>query len=564
MNVGACEQLETRLAVLHEASLQLVRDLSPDDVLERIVAIAKDQTGAHYAALGVLDQQGELEQFIHLGMQQDDVEKIPHPPQGLGLIGAILDEESPIRIANIADDPRSEGFPPHHPRMSSFLGVPIISKDRKLGQIYLTKDEGAVGFSQDDERVMETFAAYAAVAIENARLYDDVLRRDQSLMQQFDQMSLLYNLAKVSAETSDMDALLEQSLDLVIAHFEAQAGEIFLKGEDGSLLWQRMHRGDSAEAFQTCGRFVLGEGLVGKVAKTGAPMESTDLEPVSDSLRPALLAAGFKHVAYLPLVANKKIVGVMTLASRQERQYSWQQMELLEALGTWAGTAIENARLQRRSCRIAVQEERERIGMDLHDGIVQSIYAVGLALDYARISLDDDVKAARQKLNESIQGLNDVIKDIRAYVLDLRPRQLRGGETLSHGIQCLLDEFRSNTNVKAVLATAKNGVNRLPREHALTLFHVCQESLANVAKHAQAEKVEVQLWHSDGRVLLKVADDGRGFDTDQIDCVIGHGLSNMQRRVHKVGGDVEISSALDEGTTILAWVPWNGVGASTS
>ena len=562
MSIGTCEQLETRLAALHQASLQLVRDLSPDDVLERIIKIAKEQTGADYAALGVLDEEGELDQFIHIGMAQEDANKIPHPPKGLGLIGAILEEERPIRIAQIADHPRSQGFPPHHPRMSSFLGVPIMSGGHKWGQLYLTKKENAPVFSEDDQQVMETLAAYAAVAIENARLYDQVLQRDSFLVRRFDQINLLNALAKISSSTSDMDVLLEQILDLILVHFDGQAGEIFLRGEDGNLLWQRMHRGEATEAFRSQGRFSLGQGLVGRVVQKGKPMEATADQPDSGLVRPAVLEAGFDHVACIPLVATNTTIGAITLASRQKRQYAQQELDLLKTVGSWAGTAIENARLQRRSCRIAVQEERERIGMDLHDGIVQSIYAVGLALDYARISLDDDVEVTRQKLNESMRGLNDVIKDIRAYILDLRPRQLRGGESLSHGIQSLLDEFRANTNVKSVLTT-KNGVNHLSREYALTLFHVCQESLANVAKHAHADKVEVQLWHSDGRVLLKVADDGRGFDTDQIDCVIGHGLSNMRRRVHKVGGDVEISSALNEGTTILAWVPWNGGCAPT-
>lgn len=562
MNKGTCRQLETRLAALHQASLQLVRDLRPDDVLERIINIAREQTEADYAALGVLSEEGELGQFIELGMNQEKLEKIPHPPKVVGLLNAIVDEEKPTRIAELGEHPRSLGLPPDHPRMSAFLSVPIMSGGCKWGQLYLAKGENTPAFSQQDERVMETLAAYAAVAIENARLYDQVIQRDQILVQRFDQINLLNNLARISGTTSDMDELQEEILDHVLAHFDAQAGEIFLRDEDGNLLWQQIHRGEAAEAFESQGRFLLGEGLVGSVAERSVMIEARRDQPDSELVRPALLEAGFDHVACIPLVTSNKTIGAMTLASRKNRQFAQQELDLLKTVGLWAGTAIENARLQRQSCRIAVQEERERIGMDLHDGIVQSIYAVGLTLDYARISLDDNIEVTRKKLNESMRGLNDVIKDIRAYILDLRPRQLRGGETLSHGIQSLLDEFRANTNVKSVLTTTKNGLNHLARQHALTLFHVCQESLANVAKHAHANKVEVELWHNDDRVLLKVADDGRGFDTEQIDCVIGHGLSNMRRRVRKVGGDVEISSAINEGTTILAWVPWNGENAT--
>ncbi len=564
MNKGTCRQLETRLAALHEASLELVRNLRPNDVLERIVNIAREQTGADYAALGVLDEEGELDHFIHLGMNQENVERIPHLPKGLALIGDVLEEDQPIRIAQIEEHPQSQDQSPQHSRMSSFLGVPILSDGHKWGQLYLANREGGPAFSQEDEELMETLVAYAAVAIENSRLYAQMLQRDRSMEQRFGQINLLNTLAQVSSDTSDMDVLLEETLDLLLAHFDAQAGEIFLRDEDGSLLWQRIHRGEASEAFESQGRFMLGEGLVGRVVQRGTIRETGGDQPDSELVRPALLEAGFAHLIAIPLVANNIVIGSMTLASLQQRQFAQQELDLLKTVGAWAGTAIENARLQRQSCRIAVQEERERIGMDLHDGIVQSIYAVGLALDYARISLDENIEVTRKKLNESMRGLNDVIKDIRAYILDLRPRQLRGGESLSHGIQSLLDEFRANTNVKSVLTTSKNGLNHLSREHALTLFHVCQESLANVAKHAHANKVEVKLWHNDGRVLLKVADDGRGFDTDQIDCVIGHGLSNMRRRVRKVGGEVEISSALNEGTTILAWVPRNGIGVSPS
>ena len=564
MNKGTCRQLETRLAALHEASLELVRNLRPNDVLERIVKIAREQTGADYAALGVLDEEGELDHFIHLGMNQENVERIPHLPKGLALIGNVLEEDQPIRIAQIEEHPQSQDQSPQHSRMSTFLGVPILSDGHKWGQLYLANREGGPAFSQEDEELMETLVAYAAVTIENSRLYAQMLQRDRSMERRFGQINLLNTLAQVSSDTSDMDVLLEETLDLLLAHFDAQAGEIFLRDEDGSLLWQRIHRGEASEAFESQGRFMLGEGLVGRVAQKGTIRETGGDQPDSELVRPALLEAGFAHLIAIPLVANNIVIGSMTLASLQQRQFAQQELDLLKTVGAWAGTAIENARLQRQSCRIAVQEERERIGMDLHDGIVQSIYAVGLALDYARISLDENIEVTRKKLNESMRGLNDVIKDIRAYILDLRPRQLRGGESLSHGIQSLLDEFRANTNVKSVLTTSKNGLSHLSREHALTLFHVCQESLANVAKHAHANKVEVKLWHNDGRVLLKVADDGRGFDTDQIDCVIGHGLSNMRRRVRKVGGEVEISSALNEGTTILAWVPRNGIGVSPS
>jgi signal transduction histidine kinase len=549
------EQLEDRLAALHRASLQLVSDISRNNVLERIISTARRQARARYAAIGIINADGGLEKFIQVGMVEDEVEKIPHTPEGLGLIGALLDEQQSIRIPEISADPRSVGFPPNHPRMHSFLGVPILSGKRKLGQIYLTDKETGPEFNEDDERVIEMLAAYAAVAIENSRLYEGVIERDQTLTQQFNDLTLLYDLAKSLSHAADIDTILSQTLSQVITHFGVQAGEIFLREEDGDVLRLTMHHGEAASAFWSQDKFNLGECIVGLSAQLDQTLESTKIDTEMHCLRQAVVEAGFQYLVCIPLRASNKVVGVLTVASREGREFTEREQNLLEAISTWAGTAIENAHLQAQTRRLAILEERERIGMDLHDGIIQSIYAVGLALDLARLSLDSDVKVARQKINESIDGLNSVIDDIRSYILDLRPRQLRGGESLQHGVQRLIDEFRSNAKAKTVLATSENGLGNLPRQNALALFHICQESLANVAKHAKAEQVEVQLWATDEQVLLKVTDDGRGFDIKNTGEFIGHGLSNMQRRAQKVGGEVKITSAPNKGTTILAWVP---------
>ncbi|MCK5428985.1 MAG: GAF domain-containing protein, partial [Anaerolineales bacterium] len=177
------EQLEERLAALHRTSLELVRDLSLETVLERIVHLAREQVNAEYAALGVMDEQGNLVKFIPVGMTPEEVRLTGVPPVGKGLIGAIRKERKTIRIADAPKDARSEGYPPGHPMMTSFLGVPIMSDDKLLGQIYLTDKVGYPEFTVEDERVIETLAAYAAVAINNARLYEDMLARDEALSQ---------------------------------------------------------------------------------------------------------------------------------------------------------------------------------------------------------------------------------------------------------------------------------------------------------------------------------------------------------------------------------------------
>jgi two-component system sensor histidine kinase DevS len=173
------EQIEARLVALHRASLELVSDLSLEVVLERIAHLAREQAGARYAALGVLDDLGKLVKFITVGMTADEVRQMAHPPIGLGLISAIAKESRTIRIPDISQDDRSVGFPPNHPPMTSFLGVPILSGNQLLGQVYLTDKEDYTEFTRDDERVIETLAAYAAVAIFNARMYEDLMERDE-------------------------------------------------------------------------------------------------------------------------------------------------------------------------------------------------------------------------------------------------------------------------------------------------------------------------------------------------------------------------------------------------
>jgi signal transduction histidine kinase len=378
------EQLQERLIALHKASLELVKDVSLDRLLERIATLACEQSDAKYAALGVLDDNGKLVKFITVGMTDDEIKLMSHPPVGKGLIGELMDTEVPLRLRVLQEHPRSVGFPAHHPAMVSFLGVPIRAATKQLGQIYLTEKIDAPEFTADDEKIIQMLAAYAAAAIQNARLYENT------------------------------------------------------------------------------------------------------------------------H-------------------------------------------------------RLAVLEERERIGMDLHDGIIQSIYGVGLALEGALHSIEEDPIDAKTRIQRSIEGLNQAIRDLRSYILDLRPRQM-GNDGLMSGLKRLATEFRANSLTEVVLTGPENDLADLLPSQSLALFHICQEALANAAKHAKAKKVEISLWFTDERALMEIHDDGKGFDMETKSQNIGHGLANMQTRAQSAGGDVDVSSVPGEGTTILAWVPRNKSG----
>ncbi|MCI0521434.1 MAG: GAF domain-containing sensor histidine kinase [Chloroflexi bacterium] len=550
------EQLEDRLVALHRASLELVRDLSLDAVLERIVRLAREQVDAAYAALGVVDDDGKLIRFIPVGMTAQEARQAGNPPEGKGLFHALNSERRTIRIANIQDDPRSAGFPTGHRRMTSFLGVPILLGERLLGQIYLTDKETYPEFTEADQRVIETLAAYAATAINNARLYEELLARDQALARRNEDLALLNDIAASLASLLDLDEVLDKTLGRVLAHLGAEAGEIFLREENEKELRLAVHRGEFAEAFLTRDRFKLGEGFIGIVAHTGKPVATDNLPNDMRYLRPAVVAAGFRSMACVPLAAHGAVIGTMSIASRRERVFDEREITLLTAIGAWAGITIENARLHRQARRLAVLEERERIGMDLHDGVIQSIYGVGLALEYARVALEDDPRQSQQKIEQAIEGLNKTIRDIRAYILDLRPRQFVGVD-LMEGLRRLVEEYRLNTQTEAHLkiTAPENGLASLPASHATALFHICQEALANAARHSRARRTEVHLWTTKDRVLLEIADTGQGFDLRKMSVTLGHGLSNMHVRARKVGGDVEVTSAPGEGTTVLAWAP---------
>ncbi|OGO12283.1 MAG: hypothetical protein A2Y53_07255 [Chloroflexi bacterium RBG_16_47_49] len=550
------EQIEARLVALHRASLELVSDLSLEVVLERIAHLAREQAGARYAALGVLDEKGKLVTFIPVGMTADEISQMAHPPIGLGLIGAIARERRTIRVPDISGDNRSIGFPPSHPPMSSFLGVPILTGNQLLGQIYLTDKEDYTEFTRDDERVIETLAAYAAVAILNARMYEELKTRDMALSQRTKDLGLLNDIGEMLANANQVDEILEQTLDHVMSYLEVEAGEIFLTEEDGLSLRMAMHRGENAEAFWTKDQFRLGEGFIGLVAESGKPLVSNTLQQDMLFLRRQVVKAGFQCLACIPLIARGNVVGVMGIATRHLQRPDQREISLLTAIGTWTGTAIENVRLNQQGRRLAVVEERERIGMDLHDGIIQSIYAVGLALDYARMEVETNPRKALGKLEQAIEGLNSTIRDIRTYIMDLRPRQFRG-ENLKESLQHLIDETRANTHLEISLNEPEDGSLILPTVIATALFHICQEALANIAKHAQAQHVKINLWTAPGRVLLEISDDGVGFDLSQMRMALGHGLANMVTRARKVGGDIEINTESGKGTSILAWAPLN-------
>ena len=552
----SCEQLEERLAALHRASLELVQDISIDSLLNRIARIACEQVGAKYASIGVKGENGSAERFITVGVIGDEIKNLPDPPKGLGMISVISEAEGPIRVEYIQKDARGDGSSADATKAISLLGVPIHLGDQRLGQIYLTEKLDSNAFTPDDEQVIETLAAYAAVAISNARSYNELRERDRALTRRNQDLALLNNLASALASISDQDELLNTALDRVINYFNVSMGEIYLSEEDQNSLHKVLHRGDGVQSIWTADRFKLGESLVGQTAETGHPsLVKLPYENDSYLKNEALQENEITQIACYPLTSRSEVLGVLTIAARESQILDATDQQLLSSIASWVGTTLENVRLNIQGRRLAVLEERERIGMDLHDGIIQSIYAVGLTLEHARLILGEEPEQTRKRIDQSIEDLNSTIRDLRAFIMDMRPRQLYE-ENLMDGLKRLVNEFKANSLVETTLNGPLDGLENLSDAHAIALIHICQEALANTAKHAQAKKVEVTIWTTQDRVLMEVHDDGRGFDPQKVRFTLGHGISNMQTRARNVGGDLEITTELGEGTTILAWLPY--------
>ena len=545
---------DARLRALHRATLSLVHDLALERVLDRIVSAARDLVDARYAALGIPDGQGGLRTFVTIGIRDEDAANIPHQPLGRGLLGAMLRSGQSIRIPEISDHPDSVGFPPGHPTMHSFLGVPISAYGRPLGQIYLTDKQGASAFSEEDQQLIEMLAAHAAAAIENARLLQRVLGSEEELTQRNQELELVNSLATAVSSTLQLQEILEAMLGRVMDLFGAQAGVVFLRDETTSGFRLALHQGAAEEAFKGTDAFHAGDGWLGMVAASGEPAWANPLEGDLDPHRRRIVGAGLNSVVCVPLMATGRVVGVLELAFTDLREVSVSEVGLLEAVGAGVGIAVENARLNRQARRVAVLEERERIAMDLHDGIIQSIYAVGLTLESTRMLDAESSDDLRKGLAHSIDGLNAIIRDIRAYILDLQPSRI-STDDLEGAFRRLAREFKANTLVEPEIVIEQQALAKLQAAESAGVFLIAQEALANVAKHAKASRAWLNLRLFDDEILMQVIDNGRGFDRAASQDVLGHGLSNMEERARRIGGLLEVNTEPGEGTTLTVRIP---------
>ena len=549
MTKNAQDALVERLASLDQTGLELLTARSPDSLLKRIVEVACRQVEAGYAFMNLSGEDDKPEQVITFGITRKELPKTLRESTLQEFI-ADLGRSDLSKRKKVLKNPGSSNS-----SIASLLGTPVRLGVKPLGMILCVNKTGADQFSADDEKVLDALASYAGAAITNARVYASLVSRGKELEQRNENLALLNQLAVTLTTSSEINEILTETLKKVMEYLRVDVGEIYLRQEESKTLKKIIHQGKAAEALWLQDQYVIGQGFVGTTARYAEPrVIPIDAGDTAAQFHPTVLQGCFHEIACFPLTGRKGPVGVLCVGSCQRSNLDETEQQFLSAISTWIGMAIENILLNLQARRLAILEERERIGMDLHDGIIQSIYAVGLNLEGVSLSMDESPAEAKKQINRSIGGLNAAIRDIRSYILDLRPHQLYD-ESLMEGIQRLILEFKVNTQCEVYLQGPPFGLEDLGKSQALALFHICQEALANIGKHAHAKRVEVILWLVSDRALLEIKDDGRGFDQKLVRSSIGHGLANMQTRAGNAGGEVDLTSEPGKGTSVLAWVP---------
>jgi len=540
-----------QLAALNDAGLSLASELSLEAVLQKVVDLSRDVVQAKYGALGVLSERGEIEQFVTSGITPEERARIGAPPKGEGLLGVIMREGKAVRVADMASDHRSTGFPPHHPPMRSLLGVPITYKGRTIGDLYLTDKQGKGEFSQEDQDAVALFAAQAAIAIENARLYEEERRRAQ-------EWKSLFELGEQVAASLDLEALLTTVVERARDLLRTDNAMLSLISPTNDELVVAASVGLRTEAMRNL-HWRVEAFIKGGVAAAQVPVIVRDYPNDPKVSQPPLAAAveeGIRSFVAARFEAKGKVLGVLNVANRRPTPFAERDGELLQSFANLAAIAVENARLYERVQDLAVLEERQRIGMDLHDGVIQSIYAVGLTLEYINSQLaEGDLAGASDRLKDAVEALNATIRDIRSYILDLRPRRFEG-DNLIEGLKRLLAEFKANTLMMVHFTADPLADRALTPEARLALFHIAQEALSNAARHSRASRMEVRLIDQGEAATLALADNGRGFKPEQVEKRVGHGLVNMQDRARSLGGKLSIGPAANgQGTEVRVVVP---------
>jgi len=521
-----------RLRALLKANQAVIEHIDLPTVLRRIVEAAVELVGAQYGALGVVAPDGGLEQFINVGMSPELVHQIGHLPEGHGLLGALIEDPHPIRIPDLSADPRSVGFPVAHPPMSSFLGVPIRVRDEVYGNLYLSNQESGE-FSDEDEQLVTALAATAGIAIENARLFAETHRRQS-----------------YAAAAAEITAALLSTDDIDVVSILASR---VLTLSEADVVWVLQPTSDPEFMIIDTARGIDEAGMQGTTFPMAGSLSASVLEGrqprlIDDSTDYGLvLSAGqaLGPVMAVPLISSGRTSGVLLVGRlRGAPRFARSDLEMAADFAGQASVAIELAAARVGRQRVALLEDRGRIARDLHDHVIQQLFATGLELQSIAGSAAPDLA---QRIAQSVVNMDASISQIRTVIFALSVPATDPHATVRHWIIDLANELAPRLARTPNVSFSGPVDLMITKDLAEDVVAVTREALVNVVKHASAQHTSVDLAVVDGVVRLVVVDDGHGA----IGATRRSGVSNLERRALLRGGEFDFVSDADG--TRLSW-----------
>ncbi|MFE9109823.1 GAF domain-containing protein [Streptomyces collinus] len=538
--IDAARGTQDRVHSLLEAVLSVGRELDLEQALYSIVEAATALVDAQYGALGVIGPDGKrLSAFHTVGVSEDQIARIGNYPEGHGILGELIRHPEPLRLPKLSEHPASYGFPPHHPPMNTFLGVPIRVRDQVFGNLYLTEKRGGTDFDEEDEAVLSTLAVAAGVAIDNARLYEESRLRERWLQANAE---ITHSLMSGGDQAEVLRLIAERARDIIGAGLAVVAVPM----QDTDALTVELAIGRQAEAHRGLVLPVAGS-LIGRAFADVVPVTSPDISQDDRISAGPPRFSGLGPAVAVPVGTGDGVRGVVLLAREAGvNEFSQKEMEPLRGFAAQAAVAMELAERRKDAEQIAVLEDRDRIARDLHDLAIQRLFATGMTLQSAGRLIEH--AQASERVLRAVDDLDETIKIIRSTIFGLRTRDDDAAPSLRARAVRVVGEaapvlgFAPSVRMEGLLDT------HVPKETADHIVAVLYESLTNIARHAHADRAEVVLETDGNEVSLTVTDSGVGVPEEGRRS----GLANMAERARKLGGDMELADR-DGGGTRLVW-----------
>ncbi|MFE7464059.1 GAF domain-containing protein [Streptomyces sp. NPDC057499] len=545
---------------LLDAVMSLGRGLELPEVLRGIVEAAVTLTDAQYGALGIVGDGQTLLEFLPVGISEQLAAEIGQTPCGRGILGELIHHPQPLRLTDLSSHPRSFGFPPHHPPMRTFLGVPVRVRDEVFGNLYLTEKRDGTGFDADDEAVLTTLSIAAGVAIDNARMYDESRRRERRL-------EALGEITRSLLSGTDADEVLhliaERAMEVAGADRAAillpspPAASVSASGDDGDGARLTVAVAHGRDAGRVTGLSVPARGsLAGLAARTGTPVHCADVRtdprahPFGDGAEEDL-----GPVVTVPLRVDTGASGALRLGRPAGRPpFDETEIALVSGFADQAAIALELGRRRAESEELAVMHDRDRIARDLHDLAIQRLFATGMTLQSTTRAIADRPGAA-ERVSRAVDDLDTTIRIIRSTIFDLRTAERAGRGGLRHRMAETARTAAAALGFQPSLRIDGPVDTTVPDELAEHLVAVAAEAVSNASRHARATRIGIEL-AADDTVALTVTDNGAGIPDDVLaGAGRSGGLANMRTRAELCGGSLLVERPEDGGTRIVWRAP---------